>query len=226
MTAKIITVFNQKGGAGKTSVSMQLAGTLGRWGYKVRLLDMDRQNSASGWAAASADKVGEAFPADVSNKAPFGKSIHIEIAKIAEDCDFVFVDCPPAMDSPVAASSLVVADLAIIPIIPKPMDVAAASPAKLLALQIKRDSNPDLRLLAVANQVKSSSNTVKELVVALDSDTELPLAATRLTDRIVYAECAAYGTTVHSFAGARAAIKEVDALTNEVLVLLGVKQHG
>jgi chromosome partitioning protein len=49
MTAKIVTVFNQKGGCAKTMTTMQLAGTLGLQGLKVFVVDMDPQNTAALW---------------------------------------------------------------------------------------------------------------------------------------------------------------------------------
>ena len=43
MTAHIITVFNQKGGVGKTTTTCQLAGTLGYRGFDLLVADMDPQ---------------------------------------------------------------------------------------------------------------------------------------------------------------------------------------
>lgn len=45
MSAKIVTVFNQKGGCGKTTVSMHIAGTLGLRGNKTLLVDMEDRKS-------------------------------------------------------------------------------------------------------------------------------------------------------------------------------------
>jgi chromosome partitioning protein len=56
MTAKIITVANQKGGSGKTTVSMQVAGTLARRGNKVLVVDADPQGTATRWAASADDE--------------------------------------------------------------------------------------------------------------------------------------------------------------------------
>ena len=55
--AKIIAVVNQKGGPGKSTVAMVLAGTLGRRGSKVLVVDADsEQGSATRWAASASDE--------------------------------------------------------------------------------------------------------------------------------------------------------------------------
>lgn len=48
---KAILVANPKGGAGKTTLSINLAGWLAVQGESVSLLDLDRQKSASRWLA-------------------------------------------------------------------------------------------------------------------------------------------------------------------------------
>ncbi|MHC5730941.1 MAG: AAA family ATPase, partial [Nostoc sp.] len=56
MTAKIIAVVNQKGGSGKTTVSMQLAGAIARRSNKVLVVDADPQGTATRWAASALDE--------------------------------------------------------------------------------------------------------------------------------------------------------------------------
>jgi chromosome partitioning protein len=50
MTAKIVTIFNQKGGCAKTMTTMQVGGTWGMLGLKVCIIDMDPQNTAKLWS--------------------------------------------------------------------------------------------------------------------------------------------------------------------------------
>ena len=51
MPAKLIAVFNQKGGCAKTMTTMQLAGTMGLRGMKILVVDMDRQGTSVIWSA-------------------------------------------------------------------------------------------------------------------------------------------------------------------------------
>ncbi|MFL1887601.1 AAA family ATPase, partial [Klebsiella pneumoniae] len=48
----IISVLNQKGGVGKTTLSVNIAARLAADGARVLLLDADPQGSALDWAAA------------------------------------------------------------------------------------------------------------------------------------------------------------------------------
>lgn len=50
---KIIAVLNQKGGAGKTTVAINLSSAIQPLGYSVLLADTDPQSSARDWAAAN-----------------------------------------------------------------------------------------------------------------------------------------------------------------------------
>src|SRR5215203_1872085 len=118
MAAKIIAVCNQKGGSGKTTLSMQLAGSLARRGNKVLVVDADPQGTATRWAASADDE--NPFPASVVGLTAASEKVHREVKKFINDYDFIVIDCPPSADSPVPQSSLLIADLALVPIIPTP----------------------------------------------------------------------------------------------------------
>ncbi len=98
MTAKIITVCNQKGGSGKTTLSMQLAGTLARRKNKVLVVDADPQGTATRWAASASDE--NPFPASVIGLSAANEKVHREVKKFVGDYDFIVIDCPPAQIRP------------------------------------------------------------------------------------------------------------------------------
>lgn len=221
MTAKIITVFNQKGGVGKTTTCMQLAGTLARRGHRVQVFDMDPQGTATQWAAAAEE--GKPFPVKVQTMAQFKGKIHNEVQKYAEDCEFLIIDCPPALDSPVARSALTIADLALIPIAPRPADLISSSAAKDLALDAQV-VNQDLRILAVANFVERNSTT-REILKGLKADEQVPLAKAVLSKRLAFSDSVAYGITVHDIPDAEKAIEEIEALASEVIQSLGERRE-
>src|ERR1700693_4650935 len=131
MVAKVITVFNQKGGCGKTTVSMQFAGELGLRGHRGVVVDMEKQDTATRWASQASDE--EPFPAALSNLAAMGGKMHREIRSQIENYDYIVIDCPPAVHSPSPSSAMLVSDLALIPVVPAPADMWAVVAAKQLA---------------------------------------------------------------------------------------------
>lgn len=217
MRAKIIAVVNQKGGAGKTTVSMQLAGTLGRRGNKVLVIDADPQATATRWASSASDD--HPFPAAISGLSAAGAKVHREAEKYKDDFEFIIIDCPPAADSPVPQSALMIADVALVPVIPSPLDLWASVGIGRVIDSIS-DLNQDLQSRIVVNQCQPNTALAREAMEVL-RQYSIPLAETRLHQRTAYRQSAVYGGTVHDLGNKAAqAITEIDALTDEVLAIL------
>jgi chromosome partitioning protein len=148
MAAKILAVVNQKGGSGKTTLSMQLAGALARLGHEVLVVDADPQGTATRWAASADEE--NPFPAMVAGLAAAGGKVHREVKKYTERCDYIIIDCPPAVDSLAPQSALLIADLALVPVIPSPPDLwASVGITKLI--ENARTVNEELLALIVLN---------------------------------------------------------------------------
>ena len=214
MTAKIISVVNQKGGSGKTTLSMQLAGALARRGHKVLVVDADPQGTAIRWAASADDE--KPFPASVVGLSAASTKVHREVKKFVPDYRYI---CPPAADSPVPQSALLVADLALVPVIPSPLDMWAAVGIREVIGNVS-DINEDLRARLVINQLQPNTTLAKEALEVLP-EFGIDLCKTYMHQRQVYRQSAVFGQTVHDFGSkAVAAVEELDALTDEVLALL------
>jgi chromosome partitioning protein len=221
MTAKIISIVNQKGGVGKTTVSMQLAGTLGLQKYKVLVIDADPQATATRWASSADDQ--KPFPASVSGLSAAGEKVHREAKKFIDDYDYIVIDCPPAADSPVPQSALMISDMAIVPVIPSPLDLWASVGIRRVIDNIK-DINEDLKPYLIVNQCQPNTLLAKETLQILP-EYGIPLMKTTLHQRTVYRQSAVYGGTVHDL-GVKAglAIEEIDSLVEEVLCILHPKR--
>ena len=223
--AKIIAIVNQKGGPGKSTVAMVLAGTLGRRGCKVLVVDADsEQGSATRWAASAPDDV--PFPASIAGLGKTDAKLHREVQKFVADHDYIVIDCPPSANSPVAQSALLIADLALVPVVPSPLDLwAGVAISKVIDAAAALNEHLTARLLI--NRQKPNTRLAAETRKIL-SAFAIPLCKTQLGDREVYKHAAAYGQTVQGLGtGATAAITEVEALTDELLsVLKGETDHG
>ena len=221
MAAKIIAVCNQKGGSGKTTLSMQLAGSLARRGNKVLVVDADPQGTATRWAASADDE--KPFPASVIGLSAASTKVHREVKKFVDDYQYVIIDCPPAADSPVPQSALLVADLALVPVIPSPLDMWAAVGIREVIGNVS-DINEELKSRLVINQLQPNTTLAKEALEVLP-EFGIEICETYLRQRQVYRQSAVFGQTAHDFGSkAASAVEEIEALTDELLVLLGGKR--
>jgi chromosome partitioning protein len=217
MQAKIIAVVNQKGGAGKTTVAMQLAGTLGRRGLKILVVDADPQATSSRWAASADDN--NPFPATVVGLSAAQGKLHREVKKLMADYHYIVIDGPPAADSPIAQSALMIADLALVPVIPSPLDIWASVGIRK-AIEDAADINENLISRLVVNQCQPNTSLAKDILDLLP-EFGITMAKSQFHQRTVYRQSAVFGQTVQDF-GAKAlpAIREVEMLCDEVLELL------
>ncbi len=217
MPAKIIAVANQKGGSGKTTVSMQLAGAIARRGNKVLVVDADPQGTATRWAASAEDE--HPFPASVIGLSAASAKVHREVKKFIDDYNYIIIDCPPAADSPVPQSALLIADLVLVPIIPSPLDMWAAVGIRQVIANVS-DLNEGLKARLVLNQCQPNTTLAQETLEVLP-EFGIELAKAQLRHRQVYRQSAVFGQTVHNFGGkASAAIEEMETLTSEVFEIL------
>jgi chromosome partitioning protein len=121
-----IGILNQKGGVGKTTLSVNLAAALSRRGERVLLIDGDPQGSALDWAAARSDAP---LFAVVGLPKP---SIHKELPIVGQGYDHILIDGPPRVTD-LARSAIMASNVVIIPVQPSPYDVwAAAEVIKLI----------------------------------------------------------------------------------------------
>lgn len=217
MPAKIIAVVNQKGGSGKTTISMQLAGSLSRRDNRVLVVDADPQGTATRWAASAEDE--KPFPAAVVGLSAANAKVHREVKKFVDNYDYILIDCPPAADSPVPQSALMIADLALVPIIPSPLDMWAAVGIRQVIESVS-DLNEELKSRLVVNQCQPNTTLAQEALEVLP-EFGIEVCRTTIHHRQVYRQSAVFGQTVHDFGGkAQAAIDEVEALTGELATLL------
>lgn len=215
--ARIIALVNQKGGPGKTTLTMHLAGALARRGAKVLIVDADPQATATRWAASAPDET--PFPAAVAGLGSIEDRLHREIRKFLGDYDYLTIDCPPSADSPISQSALLVANLALVPVIPSPPDLWAGMAIRQV-LQTVEAVNEDLQAHLLINQRKPGTRLADKTLELLPQY-GIPILKTQIGDREAFRHAAAAGLTAADLGSrAAAAAADIEALTDEVLSLL------
>lgn len=206
----IVSVQNQKGGVGKTTLAIHISHALVLKDFKVLLVDADPQGSARDWAVARTDL--PLFPV-VGLDRP---TIHRDLPALIKDFDHVVIDGPPRV-SDLARSAIIAADLVVVPIQPSPYDVWAADEIIKL-IQEASVFKENLKSVFVINRKITNTAIGRDVTEAL-ADYSLPVLKTAISQRVAFAESAATGSTVLETNRNGAAAKEVMALVDELMSL-------
>ena len=208
----IISIENQKGGVGKTTIAIHIAQALAMGDSSVLLVDADPQGSARDWAAAREKE--PAFSVIGLDR----PTLHRDLPAIAANYDHVVIDGPPRVTD-LARSVIIAADLVIIPVQPSPYDVWAANDVVNL---IKEASvfKENLKSAFVINRKIVNTAIGRDVVDALGGY-EIPVLKSSVCQRIVFAESAATGMTVLETNSKSSAAKEIKALVDELMEVGG-----
>ena len=204
----IIGLLNQKGGVGKTTLSVNLAASLAHAGARVLLLDVDPQGSALDWAAAREGK--PLFPVVGLPRA----TVHKEIDQIGKDYDHIIIDGPPRVTD-LARSAIMASDLILIPVQPSPYDIWAADEVVKL-IEEAGIYKEKLKSAFVVNRKIAKTAIGRDVKEALSSYS-VPVFASSITQRVIFAEAAAQGKSVHEIDPQSSAAIEVDAVKDELM---------
>ena len=210
----IIALVAQKGGAGKTTIALNLADALRVDGHRVLVVDGDPQNSARIWADVATEREVEA-PTVVGATGP---SLRSTVQGLVEGFDAVVIDTPPRMAAE-AKAAMALSHLVLVPVSPGPSDVWALDQT-IEALQEVQAIRPDLKARVVLNRVDRRTALASTIEEGVHSS-GLEICAAKLGNRVAYPEAIAAGQGVCSYAGSSAAAKEVRSLYSEVLDVIG-----
>jgi chromosome partitioning protein len=205
--AKTIALLQQKGGSGKTTTAVNLAGGLRELGFKVMIADMDKDKpDAWSWAAKSESLKDMVVQVDE-------KMAREQLSELKAACDYLVIDTPPNFQT-AALKAALLADLVVIPAAPSGMDLSGLLEAKDLAMTAGRP----YKLLG--NRIAKNTTMSRSLLSVLEEDGHAFDAAVPQSVKFVEAEAAGlyigeYAPESDAHIEVRRVAKELNAYFNK-----------
>lgn len=203
---KVISILNQKGGVGKTTLAVNLAFAFKAQGNRVLLIDSDPQGSARDWHAANEGELLEVVGLD---RPTLDKDIH----KFKKDYDFIFIDGAPHL-SMMAARAIICSDLILVPVQPSPYDIWASKDIVDLIKQRQEITEGKLKAVFVISRAIPNtvlSREVREAVLEYG----LPVLENGTYQRVLYSTTAAVGRSVYGDTESKAS-HDIELLVEEI----------
>jgi len=205
---RTIAFFKNKGGAGATTAVANLAAEIDHMGKRVWCLDLDPARHLAAWA-----NLGEGLLSRVVQGFD-GEPVALKerLAELRQaKTDLVLLDCPPGyLDAGLAA--VLLADLAVIPSTPSPLDLLALRDAVRLVRAVRRGGRPVLALLPAR---VTPTGLGRDLVEALGAE-GLPVLPP-IRQRVEVAKASMDGMTCREVARSSASTAEFTALARAIL---------
>lgn len=204
----IISFLNQKGGVGKTTLAVNVAGTLALKGKSVLAIDADPQGSMLDWAESRQEE-------SIFNVIGLPKAvIHKEVKKLGKGYDYIIIDAPPRVHD-IARSVIMASNKVVIPVQPSPFDIWSVKDI----LDIINEAlvfNEDLKSYIAINRKIANTAIGRDAIDAI-KEYGIAILKSHICQRVVFAESAATGRVVTEIDKNSDASKEIDALTKELM---------
>jgi len=214
--AIVVALAGLKGGIGKSTLALGIAGVLHRAGRKTLIVDADSQGTLRAWAALAAQGNTDGPPVIALD----AKALRRDLERVAAGFEVVVIDSPARLGTE-ARAAMLVADLVLLPVVPGAADVWALRET-LAVLEDARGLRPELRAGIVINRTDRTTlaKTAREAI----EDMGVPVLGA-LTSRVAFGEATLAGQTVVDYAPDSPATMETQVLVNAVLRALG-NDHG
>jgi chromosome partitioning protein len=223
----VMAFANHKGGCGKTTLSMNLAGMLGsEGGLNVLLIDADPQASAQQWAM----RAGEAgLPFEVMTHPH--EDIHRKVREMSgKSYDLILIDCPPGAsqviggkDSQTSISRMAIlaADFVIVPVRPSMLDYLASQQLLPILRDVAALKDKQKVLIVVNGKSPGRTRTgaealsVAEAIFRIDG-VDVQVLQSEVTTRQSFVLAPTVGKTVTLYEPEGKAAGEIRKLAEEI----------
>jgi chromosome partitioning protein len=208
MLSKVITISQQKGGTGKTTLAVHLAMAFVKYhNLKVAIIDTDPQGSLGKWFMIRTEK--KVSTENLTFKTASLWGAQYESKTLKKDHDIVIIDTPPKIESD-ARPSIEAADLVLIPMAASHVDFWATG----AIVEIAKKANK--KILAQINRSSQRSKLIdktKEFIKSLD----LQSTDTIIGNRQIYTSSMGEGKTAVEKQRKGNAVDEIKKLSDQIL---------
>ena len=206
----IVALLNRTCGVGKTTLALRIAGERARCGQPVTLIDADPQDSSLDW---SPQRARESLPRLFGVLGPARDTLHRDAPELARNVHHIVIGGSPRVAG-LMRSGLLTTNCVLIPVQSSPFDGrdSAEMPALSHETRVYR-----LHLVArfVLNRCGARTVIAGETALTL-ADHDPPLLASRIGQRVAFADAAQSGRLVGEADTASPAAREITALAAEV----------
>jgi chromosome partitioning protein len=208
----IISILNQKGGTGKTTLAVNMAREYTKRNIKTLLVDSDGQGSALRWHEESGGELIDLTCLPVT-------TLDKDVMKFNDRYHRIIIDGVPSV-SPLTVCAIKAADVVLIPVQPSPYDIWATEDLVRLVKQRQELSDGKLKAAFVVSRRIKGTKIGNEIVEHLRSF-ELPVFLHGTYQRIEYAKAVQEGRTVCDIRSEAAL--EMIAIVNELEIFINGK---
>jgi chromosome partitioning protein len=204
----VIVCGGQKGGSGKSTVATNLAIMRSKEGYDVLLVDADDQETAADFTTLRTEQEGSAGYTCIKLTGPL---VRTQVQRLADKYDDIVIDVG-GRDTSSQRAALVMADLLLVPFIPRSFDVWTIEKVAQLVTEM-RPANPKLRAVCFINRADSRGQDNAETAEVLREAKGIEFIPISLGARKSFANAAASGLSVMEIKPSDPkAIEEMEAL--------------
>ena len=208
----IITIGNQKGGVGKTTIATNIAVISAINNKKTLLIDADIQGSSMDFRSLREDNLASVHAVQIIKP-----TIHTDLTAFKSFSN-IFIDAG-GRDSDTFRSAIMACDVLLVPVTPSPYDIWSSEETFKLLAQARIYKK--INAFIVLNQVIANTNISRDVQNALNDiakEYNLNICKTLLYSRVAYKESVSQGKGLAEYAPKSKANIELQNLYQEVIV--------
>lgn len=243
---RVIAIANHKGGVGKTTSVACIGAALARHGRRTLLIDLDAQQNLTFILTGKSDTEnsvydsfvrGKSLPivnvgqnldlvpsslelaraeSDLSSKMMREIILKNKIAEIAQDYDYILLDCPPSLGI-VTTNALVAATELYIPLTAETLPLIGLTMLEEVVNEIREQINNRLVLGGVFLTRYNNRRLNKEVESAILSRYGSKVFSTKIRENISLAEMPATRSTIYDYDPNSNGARDYDSLTEEII---------